>query len=72
MKKLLTFVVGAAAVAGAAYWAVRYLTGCEKPQSIYPDIRPQDAAGPDDGNTSQETVSVEQTDESDDPGTSDM
>ena len=36
MKKLLTFAVGAAAVAGAAYWAAKYLTGCEKPQSVVP------------------------------------
>ena len=37
MKKLLTFVIGAAAVAGAAYWAAKYLAGCEKPEGIYPD-----------------------------------
>ena len=43
MKKLLTFVIGAAAVAGAAYWAAKYLAGCEKPESIYPDAQPQDA-----------------------------
>ena len=46
MKKLLTFVVGAAAVAGAAYWAAKYLTGCEKPQSVYPQPVPDPAEQP--------------------------
>ena len=46
MKKLLTFVVGAAAVAGAAYWAAKYLTGCEKPQSVYPQPIPDPAEPP--------------------------
>ena len=46
MKKFLTFVVGAAAVAGAAYWAAKYLTGCEKPQSVYPQPVPGPAEQP--------------------------
>lgn len=46
MKKLLTFVVGAAAVAGAAYWAAKYLMGCEKPQDLYPEGCPQEASAP--------------------------
>lgn len=46
MKKLLTFVVGAAAVAGAAYWAVKYLTGCENPQDLYPEESPHQGSVP--------------------------
>ena len=59
MKKLLTFVIGAAAVAGAAYWAAKYLAGCEKPESIYPDAQPQDAPEQDGVSAPAEAEAVE-------------
>ena len=59
MKKLLTFVIGAAAVAGAAYWAAKYLAGCEKPESIYPDAQPQDAPEQDGVSDPAEAEAVE-------------
>ena len=47
MKKLLTFVIGAAAVA------------CEKPESIYPDAQPQDAPEQDGVSAPAEAEAVE-------------